>query len=417
VVAPLVGQRSLTLDAIERRLLIAGDSPGVALRSTLSPGDEPGGTVLVIDARYRAVTGFVAVDNTLANSLGPWTLTFGAEANSLFGLGETTYFRISGHPRGDFAPDLGAFLGDNPRVRTVAAGAILPLGANGLTFNLEATSSQTTPKLSDDFQTGSDFERLSFRLAYPVRRSRTLDVDAELVFDATSEDQYVIDEGADTPFAKDRLRVLRFAGDVTWRRANGGVFAAAAVVSFGLDAFGARSSSDGPDGVTLTRAGADPSFQSLAASASYVHSVADHLAVSLFARGQTSFGDPLAQSEQIGIASFRELSTFDAGTIGGDAGWLVRGDLLSPWDVETRRFPLLITPYAFAATGRVKIEEPTALERASLRASSLGVGIELNALIDPDFSQASVTAEFGRAFQNGSGPDENRATLVASYQF
>jgi hemolysin activation/secretion protein len=417
VIAPLVGVRGLTLDAIERRLLIAGDSPGVALGSTLSPGDEPGGTVLVVDARFRPVTGFVSLDNTLANSLGPWTLTLGAEANGVFGFGETTYFRLSGHPRGDFAPDLGSFLGDNPRLRTVAAGAILPLGTNGLTFNLEATASQTTPDLPGEDQTGSNFERLSFRLAYPWRRSRALDITTELIFDATSEEQYVIADGGDQPFAKDRLRVLRFAADLTWRRANGGVLTAGAIASFGLDALGARSVSAGSPDVPLTRADAEPDFQSLAAAVSYAQSLTDRLAFSLFARGQTSFGQPLVQSEQIGIASFQELSTFDAGTIGGDSGWVVRGDLLSPWNVETARLPLLVTPYVFAATGRVTLEEPTALERASLRASSLGVGLELSTLLDPQFSQATVVFEFGRAYQNGSEPDENRATLVASYQF
>lgn len=414
VVAPLLGRRGLTLGEIERRLLIASDAPGVALKSTLSPGDKPGGTVLVIDARYRPITGFVSLDNTLANSLGPWSLTFGAEANGVFGFGETTYFRISGHPGGDFAPDLGGFFGDDPQVRTVAAGAILPIGSNGLTFNVEATVSQTTPDLSDQIRTGSNFDRLSFRLLYPWIRSRALDVNAEVRFDLQSEEQYVITSQGDQTFAKDRLRVLRLAGDATRRFDNGGVLTAGAIASFGLDAFGARSGS--PD-VTLTRAGADANFQTLSALAGYAQPVRDHLSFSLFARGQTSFGQPLAQSEQIGIASFQELSTFDAGTIGGDSGWIVRGDLLSPWSFETRRAPLLVTPYVFAATGQVYLHEATVLEQDSLRASSVGIGVELNALLDPDFSQASLTFEYGRAYQSGTGPDENRATLVASYQF
>lgn len=416
VVAPLVGRRTLTLGEIERRLLIASDTPGVALKSTLSPGSEAGGTVLVIDARFRPITGFVSVDNTLANSLGPWSLTFGAEANGVFGFGETTYFRLSGHPGGDFAPDLGGFFGDNPQVRTAAAGAIVPIGANGLTFNVEATVSQTTPDLSDELQTGSNFDRLSFRLLYPWIRSRALDVNAEVRFDLQSEEQYVITSQGDQPFAKDRLRVLRLAGDATRRFDNGGILTAGAVASFGLDAFGARSSSAASD-VSLTRAGADADFQTLSAVASYAQPLDEHLSFSLFARGQTSFGQPLAQSEQIGIASFQELSTFDAGTIGGDSGWIVRGDLLSPWSFETRRAPLLVTPYVFAATGQVYLHEATVLEEDSLRASSIGIGVELNALLDLDFSQASLTFEYGRAYQSGAGPDENRATLVASYQF
>ena len=59
VVEPLVGQRNLKLGEIERRLLIAGDTYGVALRSALSPGDEAGGAVLVVEADYHKVTGSV----------------------------------------------------------------------------------------------------------------------------------------------------------------------------------------------------------------------------------------------------------------------------------------------------------------------------------------------------------------------
>jgi hemolysin activation/secretion protein len=256
---------------------------------------------------------------------------------------------------------------------------------------------------------------LSFRLIYPWIRSRSLDVNAEVVFDVQSEEQYLITSGGDQPFAKDRLRVLRFAGDVSRQFDDGGILTAGAVASFGLDAFGARGPSDAD--VPLTRAGADADFQKLEAVASYYRPVAEHVSFSLLARGQTSFGQPLAQSEQIGIASFQELSTFDAGTIGGDSGWIVRGNLLSPWPVETGRAPLLVTPYAFAATGRVYLYEASVLEDDSLSASSLGVGVELTSLLDPDFSQAAVTFEFGRAYQSGSGPDDNRATLVASYQF
>ena len=41
--ASLIGQRGVTLREIERRLLLAGDTPGVILRSTLSSGKEQGG--------------------------------------------------------------------------------------------------------------------------------------------------------------------------------------------------------------------------------------------------------------------------------------------------------------------------------------------------------------------------------------
>ena len=163
----LVGQRSLKLGEIERRLLIAGDTYGVALRSALSPGAESGAAVLTVEADYHRVTGSVGLDNTLADDLGTWTLATGVEVNSAFNLGETIYFRASGYPGGDGENGFGGFFTGYPRTRTFAAGADSSIGTNGLTFNVEATGSRTTPEAQDGINTRTEFQRLSFRAFYP----------------------------------------------------------------------------------------------------------------------------------------------------------------------------------------------------------------------------------------------------------
>src|SRR5690606_29383935 len=113
----------------------------------------------------------------------------------------------------------------------------------------------------------------------------------------------------------------------------------------GLNALGARTASDATATLPLSRQGADAEFAKLELAASYSRPVADNLVVSVYGRGQTSFGEPLLRSEQIGIASFRELSTFDAGSIGGDSGWVLRGDVLSPWPVNMAGLPpMRVTP-------------------------------------------------------------------------
>src|SRR5665811_2169559 len=48
VLLPLLHMRELSLRTIERKLLLAGDTPGTMLRSTLSAGRVPGGSVLVV---------------------------------------------------------------------------------------------------------------------------------------------------------------------------------------------------------------------------------------------------------------------------------------------------------------------------------------------------------------------------------
>ncbi|MFA7751987.1 POTRA domain-containing protein, partial [Klebsiella pneumoniae] len=77
ILAPLVGVRGVTLASIERKLLLAGDTPGTVLRSTLAPGSSPGASTLIIEARYKPVTGQIGIDNTLSDSLGRYTTSFG----------------------------------------------------------------------------------------------------------------------------------------------------------------------------------------------------------------------------------------------------------------------------------------------------------------------------------------------------
>jgi hemolysin activation/secretion protein len=415
LVEPLVGQRSLTLGEIERRLLLAGDTPGVALSSALSAGAEQGGAVLTIDADYHPVTGFVGLDNTLADDLGTWTLSTGVDLNSLLGRGELFYLRASGYPGGDDGTGYGGLFTGYPRTRTLAGGVVFPIGDDGLNFNLEATNSRTTPEPTGVFQTRSEFERFSLRLGYPWIRSRALNVSGQLIFDAQSESQHVITPGPLT-FSADVLRILRAAVDGRREFESGAVLAGRAVLSLGLNAFGAKNETSA-DGTPLSRTGADAEFQKFEVIARYEQGLTEHLGFSIYARGQTSFGQVMPTSEQIGIASFQELSTFDAGTLGGDSGWVVRGDIEAPWTVQVRSLPVQVTPYAFAGGGSLYLEQPTALEQSRLDVGSLGVGVQVAAVRDPNFSDASLTLEFGRAFRNDDVADSNRFSVVGSFRF
>lgn len=162
VMAPLVGRKSVTNAVIERQLLLAGDLPGTVLRSTLSKGAEAGGSVLTVEARYKPVIFSTSMDNRLSDELGRYSAGVGVDFNSLLGFGEQFYIRASGAPR--FDQDDG-FFSDAPRNRSLAAGTTLPIGIDGLTFNLEATASRTVPKadvLGLIYQ--SDFTRYSARL-------------------------------------------------------------------------------------------------------------------------------------------------------------------------------------------------------------------------------------------------------------
>jgi hemolysin activation/secretion protein len=190
-------------------VLLAGDTPGVVLRSTLAPGKAEGATILVIDASYQPVDGTLSFDNTLSKQLGRTTLGGGVDFNSIAGLGELVYLRASGHP-GDGA---NGFFDRYPNNRTLAAGFVVPLWVDGLTFNAEVTDARTTPHAVAGVETTDTFDRLSLRLRYAWLRGRNANFNSELDFDAQDERQSLFVATLPVPLSLDRLRIVRFAND------------------------------------------------------------------------------------------------------------------------------------------------------------------------------------------------------------
>ncbi|WP_407531040.1 ShlB/FhaC/HecB family hemolysin secretion/activation protein [Methylobacterium oryzisoli] len=437
VLAPLVGERGLTLALLERTLLLAGDTPGTVLRSTLAPGQAAGASVLVVEARYKPVTGFTGVDNVLADSLGRYSASLGIDFNSPTGHGEVLYFRAVGLP---ITGGTAAFLGPEPRNRALAAGLILPLGTDGLTLNLEASGTRATPRAQPGtLGFASEFSRYAARLRYPLVRARDFTLNTEASFDA-QEERVEVRVPVAAPFSLDRLRVARAATDVLWFLAGEGVLSGRLGASFGIDGLGAREAPPaGSDLPSLSRLGARPEFQKLEAALTITQPLAEHLTLDLRARGQTSFNQALARAEQIGLAALTGLSTFDAGLLQGDEGFVTRGELQLPFAVPvTLPFGLpslpaqlgsnlpppdvtpgavVLSPYGFGAYGLVRQQKPTALERPMVRGVAYGVGLRIAAAPSLSFTNAAVTVEYGRAERSDRQPADNRLTFSVALQF
>jgi hemolysin activation/secretion protein len=429
LIEPLVGRRGVRLVELERRVLLAGDTAGVILRSTLSPGKGEGATVLVIDAKYQAVSETLTFDNTLSKALGGTTVGVGLDFNSIAGLGELIYLRASGHPEADGG---NGFFDTYPRNRILAAGFVLPLWVDGLTFNAEYTDARTTPEAVGGLQTTDTFERLSLRLRYAWLRGRSANFNSEVAFDAQDEQQSIfLGPGDPVPLSQDRLRIVRFANDGDVLTPWGATISGRATASFGIDGLGARSAADASPLLPLSRQGADDSFQKFDVILNYNHAVLDHLAISLSARAQTSFNAPLLRSEQIGIANTTGLSAFDAGTIVGDEGYVVRGELQSPWALPLQNavifgspLGVVAAPYVFAAYGEVALEDPTALEAPRIHAASYGGGIRLGGAAVGTLSNGSLSLEYGHATSSPGvpggipvGPGGDRFTIVSAFRF
>ncbi|TBW38295.1 ShlB/FhaC/HecB family hemolysin secretion/activation protein [Siculibacillus lacustris] len=410
MLAPLVGKSGLTRADLERRLLLAGDTPGVMLTSTLKAGVRPGAAVIVVEGRYDPITATLAFDNGMSHALGRSSAGLGVDANGLLGLGEVAYLRLNGYP----GFNDGVFNKD-PRNRQAIAGVTLPLGTDGAWLNLEAVDSRTHPTSTLAYTMADRYQRFSTRLGYNWVRSRDVNTSSTLAFDVTEERQTLDLAGVRTPFTEDRLRVLRLTqtGDALLPR--GGQISGGVTASFGLDALGARSATTA---LPLSRDGARPDFQKLEASVAYAQSVLDErLHLSLAAKAQTSFGQVLASSEQIGLGGFDWLSAFDGGLLQGDAGAAVRAEVSVPLAQRLGGpFGAAAAPYVFGAGGFARLEQPSAVEARLTRASSLGAGIRFGLSEEKAPQSATLTLEYAHGAATGI-PTQDRFNLRVSTRF
>ncbi len=404
---PLVNDQGVTLSDLERQLLLAGDTAGVALGSALTAGQQPGGTVVMLDGEFRTVTGFVGVDNLASEELGTYVLNAGVELNSPLGLGESFYGRLSASPELLFDED--------PRYRIFAVGAVVPLGASGLSLNVELTTSDTTP---DDktAPTRSNFDRQSVRLIYPWVRSRQFNLTTQFALDLQQDEQDLIFGGTRTPIYEDRISVLRASASASYVHEDNALSEGTAVLSQGIDAFDSRSAADAAGSTPLSRQGADSDFTKLSLSGFHQRSLSERVILSLSGRVQTSFGDALLTSEQITIAGARDLSAFDSGDLRGDSGWRVRGELTMQQPVDFSGVPLVLSPYVFAGAGGVKIERPTAVEHSYEAATSYGIGMDIISQTNSRFRSSSVRAELARG-ERDHGSDETRFSISGNFRF
>lgn len=407
ITEPLIGKRGIKLQQIERALLLAGDTFGIRLASTLSAGQANGGTVLTLDGEFKQFTGSYGFDNTLSDDLGPVNLSLGLEFNGLLDLGETFYFNLGGSPT--------RFFSDDAEYRILAAGAVFPIGYNGLTINAEVTSSTAQPD-TDFLPNESEFERFSLRLFYPWIRSRQLNLSSQLILDRISDTQDLLIGPFEIPIFDDDISVLRATLDATRAYDNGGFLRGGVVLSRGLDILGARTSV-GPGETPFSRQNAEPEFTKLVLSGQYQRPLSANWSLNVNGRIQTSFGDALVTSEQFSIAGTSELSTFDAGSLRGDDGWVVRSEVGRSQRVEVAGFPLILKPYLFGAYGELGIEEPTILEQSTTTAYSYGIGADLITIEDSTYKSGSLRVEYGRGERDDLGEDENRFSIVASRRF
>ena len=417
LLTPLLGRPGLRYAEIERQLLLAGDMSGVTLRSSLAAGDAPASSVLTVTAAYRPISGSVSFDTNISEVMGGWSGGLGLNTHSLLGAGETIFVRARGYPGWNGTNGNGVF-DVAPRNRSLAGGLVLPVGIHGLTLTLEVAMMHTAPVSALPYVWADKFDRYTARLRYPLLRSQASNINVDGAFDV-QHDYLSVRKGANTiGISEDRLRIARVGVDASHRLAKtGGVLQGRLQLSKGLDILGARSQKDASWQLPLSKMGSDAGFQKLEWSLGYSQFVLDHLGIDWQARGQTSFNQPMAASEGMGLSGAGGVSSFGASAIQGDKGLVTRMEVFSPWRLPSVAGMVSLTPYVFGGIGTVWLTQPTRVERGSITAKSYGVGLRM-VMAPKKFTRGvSLTMEYGKQVRNDDRPVRHQFHVSGAVHF
>lgn len=377
VLQPLVGKRRPRSSEIERRLLIAGDTAGLALRTTLTAGTAVGGAALVLTGAHDPIAGVLAVDDRVSEAYGGFQIAASVALNSPWGGGEQAFLTLAGYPDDEF-------FNSEARRRYVAFGLSTPIGADGLSASVAFDHSVTHPggKVKA-LRLESEYQRIGVGVSYPVVRARTANLFVNANLDHVRETQDTLITGTAVPLSEDRLTALRLGLDASARLLGEGHGGLHVELSRGLDIFDARTAEDATVMKPLSRQGADAEFTRLELEGGAEFPVASGVSIFVGASAQHSFNDPLLRSEQFSPVGPNGISGPPPSELIGDWGGAARVELRWPM----RNDKVFAAPYLFGAAAETRLEEPSALERDRTDARAFGAGVRLST--PPD--------EFGRS--------------------
>ena len=390
MLSPLVGNDTVTAAELERRVLLAGETNGVTLRTALTPGEDIGSATLVVTGGYRAVQAVLSVDNRIIEDAGREQATLSAAFNSVLGMGEQVVLTTA-----TALNEPG--LGPSALRSYVGISASAPVGVNGWSVGVQAIQASNSPDpVSPGVQFESEFFRTGISASYALRRARKRSTSLTLGFDASFEEQRLDLLANDVSLFADRTRVARIELSGYEIMGGGTSFSYDAQLSRGLNALGARTASDASTVRPLSRDGAEADFTKLSVEAVVHQNLSNTLNLQANLRAQSSFNAPLLRSEQISFVS--------ANLVSGPPSGLVTGDRMVAARVEAQsnvrmNDSIRVQPYIAIAGGESHLERATVLERKHSGASSAGIGfrsqyqIAGNARLDVQLEWASVQSK------------------------
>ncbi len=322
---PVLREKPLVLDTMERSLLLANNLPGVSATGVLKPSaTTPGASDLIVTELQPDFTGGLSVNNRGSRFSGLWTVTANAAANDLFG-----------------ADQLAGTVTISPDNIDQVAGQLnyrRAIGPDGLLGSMFVTVTHGQPGSTlAAFNALTDSWAVGPRLTYPAILSR----EETLSFDGgfTVQDARVNILGAGV--SHDQWRVLDISASYLRSGFLDAVWQGTLDVAQGLPIFGATPNKS-PE---LSRVNGETDFTKLTASARVTRNLFNSVSAVLATQGQYSFA-PLITGEQIAFGGTQIGRGYDPGAITGDRG--LGGSAELHYDTRIPEWSILaLQPYVF----------------------------------------------------------------------
>ncbi len=350
--------KPLSLETLERALLLANDLPGIDTRAVFRPSGRLGSSNLLVDVEFERFNAFAIVDNYGSNFTNPRGFTVGGRVNNILQMGErleaTTYSSL---PKGD----------GHEAVGLIRLGMPLPL--QGLSVNAEASYGASFPRESlAPLEIDSRLITLRGEIGYALWRSRRFNLTGFAGFDYVNSRVEVLQER----FSTDRLRVARVNLLGNWRSAFQTGVVANVEGRYGLPIWGRTQ-----DDSFSSRPGASAQFWTVRTDVSILQGLPLGFSTLIRAAGQYANG-PLLSYEEFRLGGTQFGRGFQPSELLGDHALALSGEFRFTDNTGLQNFLERYELFGFADYGRVwNIQVNDAADRGEFLLSS-GVGVRLS---------------------------------------
>jgi len=363
-------EKPVSLQSLERYLLLINDLPGVTVTGLLRPlPTEFGAAELVLTLEEQTFNGSYTFDNRGSKYIGPWEHTLALSAHSLYGLYDSTQVRFF------FGfPDTDELLGGEISHE-------IPLDSEGTKLALLGSHIHTEPgNALKPLRVVGDSDLIEAKVTHPFLRSRKENFIGRILFDYRNT---TTDVFKDIAFSKDKLRVARLGGTYSLIDSARGSNLIDGAFSQGMNVFGAT---DGGDMSSNPKS--DSTFSKFNLDVSRIQPLPAKFSFLLGATGQYAL-NPLLTDEQFSLGGSEYARAFHAADSLGDHGIAGKTELRYTDTVGMKYFDYYQL-YSFYDIGKAWVEDGESGDNNQLIRSSAGLGVRVN--LNKNFSGNFETA-------------------------